>query len=263
MTAKRMGFLLLVVSYLLLHHSCAARQLRVRQLTKIQGKASTDPVDTTLNALDLFGTGVFAFSGAVTAGKKGMDLLGMVIIATITAVGGGTLRDILFDAGPAFWIRLPIYFYSCVTVTLVTFYTWPSLEQKLGWKDSGKTICVADAVGLAAFSVVGAQKGMNMDLPPIMWVVSGVMTATFGGIIRDVLCLQRPRVMYPYRSLYATPPMLGSAVFTVLVQKFNVQIQVATCISFLVTFLSRVGSFYSPLRLPHWSVSDEAAKIAK
>jgi uncharacterized membrane protein YeiH len=122
-----------------------------------------------------------------------MDLLGMMIVATVTSVGGGTIRDLLLDSGTVFWMRLPIYFHIIAATTLGTFFLWPTLEKKLGFKDSAKVICVADALGLGAFAVLGAQKAAGMELDPTMWVVAGLITATFGGITRDVLCLQRPR----------------------------------------------------------------------
>jgi uncharacterized membrane protein YeiH len=201
--------------------------------------------------MDLFGTAVFAFSGAVTAGKKGMDLLGMVIIATITAVGGGTIRDILCGDGAVFWMHNVIYFKVCVVVAVTTFIIWPTLEKRLGWKDSALTIQAADALGLAAFAVIGSRKAATLQLAKSMWIVCGVMTATFGGITRDVLCLQCPRVMYPHKTMYATPPLLGSTAYTLLQDK--IPKQAAACIAFVITFVTRVLSFNSPRRLPHWN----------
>uniref|UniRef100_A0A7S4V2I1 Glycine transporter domain-containing protein n=1 Tax=Ditylum brightwellii TaxID=49249 RepID=A0A7S4V2I1_9STRA len=218
------------------------------------GNTKADPVSDFLNAVDLFGTGVFAFSGAVTAGKKGMDLLGMLYISIISAIGGGTVRDIVLDSGTVFWFRQPIYFKICAVTTIMTFLLWPTLESRLGWKDSAVPICTADAFGLGAFAVIGTQKAVELGLDPIMWPVVGLITCTFGGITRDVMCLQNPRVMYPYRTLYATAPLLGSIAYTLLMQKslVDVDTQVAATISFMVTFTTRVLSFNRSWRLPHW-----------
>mmetsp|Transcript_18415 Transcript_18415/g.25342 ORF Transcript_18415/g.25342 Transcript_18415/m.25342 type:complete len:312 (-) Transcript_18415:192-1127(-) len=226
-------------------------------LDKLRGGAvaamEKDPVAAFVNAVDLFGTGVFAFSGAVTAGKKGMDLLGMTYIAVIAAVGGGTVRDILLDSGTVFWLRLPIYFNICALTTLFTYLLWPTLESRLGWKDSAAPVCTADAFGLAAFAVIGTQKAVDLGLDPIVWPVVGLVTCTFGGITRDVICLQNPRVMYPYRTLYATAPLLGSVVYTLLLQKrFGLDTQLAATVSFMVTFTFRLLSFNRSWRLPHW-----------
>ena len=216
------------------------------------GIETTHPVGAFLNAVDLFGTGVFAFSGALTAGKKGMDLIGMIIVATVAAVGGGTVRDTLLGSGPVFWMRVPIYFEICAVVAVATYFIWPMLEKNLGLNDSVKAICTADAFGLGAFAVLGTQKGADMGLDPVLSVVAGIISSTFGGITRDVVCQQRPRVMYPHRSLYAIHPLLGSALYSALTSYFGVPQEKAAVISFLLTFTTRVLSFNSALRLPHW-----------
>jgi len=229
--------------------------------------ASTVSVDNFLNAVDIFGTAVFAFSGALTAGKKGMDLLGMFIIATITAVGGGTVRDLVLDSGTVFWMEQTLYVQITAVTTLLTFYVWPTLESKLGWKDTAVLICTADALGLGAFSVLGTQKAINVlgrdKAHPLAWVLSGLVSSCFGGIIRDMMILQKPRVLYPERTLYATPPLLGSIVYTVLTIFFTStknttnqlrNTQIIASIAFLVTFVSRVICFNTSLRLPHWDI---------
>ena len=211
-----------------------------------------------LRGVDIFGTFLFAFSGAVTAGRKGMDLLGMLIVAIITAVGGGTVRDLLIGQGPVFWIKDPIYVKTCVIATIATFILWPQLEQDLGIKDSALPICYADALCLGAFAVVGTQKAVNLGyVKPTMWIVFGLLTAVFGGITRDILCLQRPRVMYPERTMYGVPPLLGSAVYAFLISNHrvhNMQAKTAACISIFVAFMTRVMSFNNPRRLPHWKM---------
>jgi len=181
----------------------------------------------------------------------------MLFIAVISATGGGTVRDLLLDSGAVFWLRFPIYFEICLVVTLATFLLWPTLESKMGWKDSNKLICTADAFGLGAFAVLGAQKAADFELAPLMWVVVGTITSTCGGIIRDVLFLQHPRVMYPYRSLYAINPLLGALVYTILTHKFKMYKEYAACAAFLTTFLARVLSFESTKRLPHWRVKSK------
>jgi uncharacterized membrane protein YeiH len=214
-----------------------------------------------LRWIDLFGTGLFAFSGALTAGRKGMDLLGMEIIAMITAVGGGTVRDLFFNQGPVFWLLDGIYVKICTVVTLLTFVAWPHLEQRFNIKDSALPICYADAFCLGAFAVVGTQKAVDMDLEPALWVVFGLLTAVFGGVTRDILCLQRPRIMYPERSQYGGPPLLGSAVYAWLIYGQKVNARLAACISIMVTFTARVRSFNSPRRLPHWKKPENSGEI--
>jgi uncharacterized membrane protein YeiH len=215
-----------------------------------------DYVHSFLQAIDVFGTGVFAFSGALKAGKKGMDILGMTIIACITAMGGGTVRDVLMGNtinGGVFWMKTPLYIEICVGVAVSTFLIWPRLEKDFGFHDSAITICTADALGLAAFVVLGTQQAVKKGLAPTLWVASGVVTAVFGGIIRDVICGEPPRVMYPYRSMYGAGPALGSILYTVLSQKTRLETDFIAAISFLLTFIVRISSFNRKTRLPHWN----------
>lgn len=217
--------------------------------------------------MDLLGTAVFAFSGALTAGKKGMDLLGMLLLATITSVGGGTIRDLLLNEGTVFWMKDPIYLQICAFTTVATYLVWPTLEDKLGWKGSERPVCTADAVGLAAFAVLGTQKAASSSMTggqafhPSMWVVSGLMSACFGGIIRDLLCLQPPRIMYPERSLYAPAPLAGSAIYTILSQYATsiMESETIATISFLTVFCIRISAFNNPMRLPHWFKSEKVS----
>ena len=213
-------------------------------------------VEDFFHAIDLFGTSIFAFSGAVTAGRKGMDILGMSIVACITAMGGGTVRDLLLGArgGPVFWIADSIYLKISLITSIFTFFLWPTLENKLGWKDSAKPVCVVDALGLAVFPVLGAQKALNMGFPPSIWVLSGLISSIFGGVVRDLLCLQNPRVMYPHRTMYAFGPLMASIVYTLLTEHCSQMFdtQTISVLSASVGFITRILSFNSAARLPHW-----------
>ena len=144
-------------------------------------------------------------------------------------------------------------------ITVATFLFWPTLEKRYGWKDSALPICLADALGLAAFAVLGTQKGVQMGLHPIMWVVCGLMSACFGGITRDVLCAQPPRVMYHSRSMYAQAPLLGSILYTILTRYCKwIDTQIVASLSFLLAFITRVVFFNNPSwKMPHWKQSDK------
>ena len=116
-----------------------------------------------------------------------------------------------------------------------------------------------DALGLAAFCIVGVKAAAKRELAPNLWVVSGLMTATFGGIIRDVICGEQPRIMYPHRTLYALGPALGALTYTVLNQLvdaglWSLNTSFITLVSFIVAFVVRVLSFNKPWRMPHWSI---------
>ena len=109
---------------------------------------------------------------------------------------------------------------------------------------------------------MGVQAAAKRDLAPTLWVVSGLMTATFGGIIRDVICGDRPRIMYPHRTLYALGPALGALTYAVLdnlasSQSLPLNTSSITLVSFLVAFVVRVISFNKPWRMPHWNVKQD------
>lgn len=241
------------------HRSSIIPQLRGGDTTNY-----SSTMQTLLNSLELFGTAVFAFSGAVTAGKVGMDLLGMTIVSIVTATGGGSVRDMLLNAGPVFWVQQPVYLYICCITTLVTYVTWPWLERKWGYKDSDKTICIADAVGLAAFVVLTTEKGNVHNLPALYWVVLGLISCTFGGIIRDVLCARPARVMFPNRTLYATPVLLGSTVYTFCknnkLARTLLNDDQTAALTFFVTLLVRLWAFDNPIRLPQWRSNNKHNK---
>jgi len=243
------------------------QRLRGGDIAGAAAAASSCKVNLLIESLDILGTTIFAFSGALKAGRKGMDLVGMMIIACITAVGGGTMRDILMMGGGeehvVFWMQTPLYLEISLLTALVTFFLWPKIEAKFGLDaDSAGLICTADALGLAAFCVVGVQAAAKRGLAPTLWVVSGLMTATFGGIIRDVICGDQPRVMYPHRTSYALGPALGALTYTVLDHLLNahswpLNSSSITLISFLVAFMVRVLSFNNPWRMPHWNVKHD------
>jgi uncharacterized membrane protein YeiH len=240
------------------HNNLHSKVLRIRggQLDEYNLLENANTIHnkaSLLRILTIIGTGFFSFSGALTAARKGMDLVGVMILATITAVGGGTIRDVLLMSGtPVFWIEHPVYIQTCVLVSILTFFLWPTLEKRFRWKDSSCFMCTVDAIGVSAFAILGAQKAEAMELDPSIWIVSGLITATFGGVVRDVLCLNRPRLMYPHRTLYAPGPILGSVVYTILVRKSGSPTQHIAWISFLVAFLTRILSFNNRIRLPHW-----------
>ena len=124
---------------------------------------------------------MFAISGALGASRKQMDIVGFVLLGTVTGIGGGTLRDVLLGANPVFWINEPAYLVACVAVSGIVFFTAhipQSRYQFLLW---------FDALGLGIFAVVGAEKALLMGTGPTVAIAMGVITATFGGILRDLL----------------------------------------------------------------------------
>ena len=161
-----------------------------------------------LHTLDLAGVAVFAVSGVLAARNRGLDLLGVVVIAAITAIGGGTLRDLLLNRHPIFWITDARYLIVIIaTALLAVGYVWlrPPPENAL---------LVADALGLALFSLSGAQVAETAQCPPIIVVLMGTMTGVTGGILRDVITAQVPLMLQ--REIYATAAIAGVAVYLAL-----------------------------------------------
>ena len=157
---------------------------------------------------DLIGVAVFAVSGALAAGRKGLDLLGVIVIASVTAVGGGTLRDLLLNRHPIFWIADPRYLVVIIAAALLTVLTSGMYPVP------AHVLLVADALGLGLFALSGAQIAESSGLSPIIVVLVGTMTGVAGGVIRDLLTAEIPLVLR--RDVYATAAIAGVALYLVL-----------------------------------------------
>jgi uncharacterized membrane protein YeiH len=158
--------------------------------------------------LDLFGVAVFACSGALAAGQKRMDLFGVVVLAFVTAVGGGTLRDLVIGNTPVFWVRDPVYVWVALGAGVLTF-----VAAHLRRFDA-KVLVIADALGLAVFSVLGTRVGVEQVGAGVIAAMTGVMSGVVGGIVRDVLVNRVPLVLR--REIYASAALLGAVVLQLL-----------------------------------------------
>jgi uncharacterized membrane protein YeiH len=158
--------------------------------------------------LDLFGVAVFAITGSLAAGKKKMDLFGVVVLALATALGGGTLRDVILGAYPVFWIANPTYIFVGAGIAVSTFVMARFVQPP------AKALKVADAFGLAIFTVIGTEKAISLGVHGSIAVIMGVMTGVAGGIIRDVLSGEIPLVLKA--EIYATASLCGAITFAVL-----------------------------------------------
>jgi uncharacterized membrane protein YeiH len=159
--------------------------------------------------LELFGVAVFAVSGVLAAGRKHLDLLGVAIIAIVTAIGGGTLRDLLLDRHPIFWIANTTYLWVILGATAVT------LAYVRFWIATRRALLVADALGLAFFTIAGVQLAEQAGHPDLIALLMGTITGVAGGVFRDVLTAEIPLVMRPGR-LYATAAIVGAAGYLLL-----------------------------------------------
>ncbi|MGL5393595.1 MAG: trimeric intracellular cation channel family protein [Shewanella sp.] len=157
---------------------------------------------------DLCGTAVFALSGALAAGRHRMDPFGVIVLASVTAIGGGSIRDALIGATPVFWIQDPNYILVILATVLACL-----LMVRRPRKVPQYLLPVADALGLALFTVIGAEKALSLGLGGMIAVVMGLITGVGGGIIRDLLCRQIPMVLRT--EIYATASIIGGIGYTV------------------------------------------------
>lgn len=164
--------------------------------------------------LEAAGVAVFALTGALVAARKGMDPFGFILLATVTGAGGGTLRDLLLGR-PVAWVEAPLGVVICAAVALIA---WSIAYLKPGRLDgwSAKRLLLwADAAGLALFAVSGTQKALAADVPMLSAIALGAMTASFGGILRDILAGDRAMVLWS-RDFYVTAAAAGAAATALL-----------------------------------------------
>ncbi len=170
------------------------------------------PLTTELSALlllDLLGVGVFAISGALAALRKEMDLLGVLVIAAVTALGGGTVRDLLLDRHPVVWVTEPGYLYMALVAAIATVIYTRFREAPQN------SLAVADALGLGFFVIAGARLTVEVGYTGVIVVLMGTTTGVVGGVIRDILSAQVPLILRQ-GELYATAAIVGATAYLVL-----------------------------------------------
>ncbi len=198
-----------------------------------------EPLSTSILAIMYFGDVVFAVSGALTAARYRMDVLGFVLIGTITGIGGGTLRDLLLGR-TVWWTQDPLELILCVAASLATFFFITSDTTRR------KGMIWADALGLAAFGVVGCHVALEFGAPFVVAVFMGMVTATGGGVIRDVLTNTQPMILSG--QLYATAALLGSLSYASL-RYLGVPEIAAEPVAFLAAFSLRASAIIFNIRM--------------
>jgi len=155
--------------------------------------------------IDHFAVAVFAFTGALVASRKQMDIFGFILLGTVTGVGGGTVRDVLLGKTPLSWVQEPSYIVVCIMAACITFFTAHLLSSRY------RLLLWLDALGVSLFCVLGAEQAMAVNAHPLVAVIMGMITATFGGIIRDVLGGEVSLLLK--REIYVTAALTGAIVF--------------------------------------------------
>jgi uncharacterized membrane protein YeiH len=197
-------------------------------------------VSVLLQLLDYLGIAVFAATGALAASRKQLDIVAFIFFAVVTATGGGTLRDVLLDV-PVFWVRHPTYLLVALGVAVLVYFTAHLFESRF------RVLLWADAIGLAAYAVVGAAKTLAAGASAADALALGVLTATFGGVIRDVLAGE-PSVILR-RELYITCAFAGALTF-VAISAAGAPFWTGATLGFLVAFGVRAGALIWGWSLP-------------
>ncbi|MEM1261085.1 MAG: trimeric intracellular cation channel family protein [Pseudomonadota bacterium] len=197
------------------------------------------PIDF-LTTADYAGIVVFAASGALAAARNSMDIFGFCVIALITAVGGGTLRDLVLDE-PVFWIERNSYVLLALSAAVVVFFSESAISSRL------RLLTWLDAVGLALFASLGATKAIGLGATPLISVMMGIVSAVFGGIIRDVVCNEIPLILK--QEVYAIAAF-GAAVVVVGLNRFGVDTTIAIVAGTALGFAIRAFAIVYGWSLP-------------
>lgn len=191
--------------------------------------------------LDILGTFAFAISGALVASDKNFDLFGVLIIAFVTAVGGGMLRDVLINAHPINWIGDLNYVWT-ILVAVITTFLFKSKILPLS-----KTMFLFDSIGLGVFTLLGLQKGLTNELHPIVALIMGMISAVFGGVLRDILTNKVPLIFE--KEIYASACLLGGISYLSL-DALHLNNNINFIISATIIFIIRWVAVKYHLQLP-------------
>ncbi|WP_298952749.1 trimeric intracellular cation channel family protein [uncultured Nonlabens sp.] len=194
-----------------------------------------------IEIIDFLGTIAFAISGALAAFSKKLDPFGIVIIAFVTAAGGGTLRDILIGVQPISWMRNMNLIYTILACVVITFIFRAQLAKLR------KTLFLFDAIGIGLYTVVGLEMGLAAGLHQLICIIIGCITACFGGVLRDILINEIP-VLFR-KNIYATACIVGGIVYFILLE-FNLPNNIVFTTSAVTVILTRVLAVAFKIKLP-------------
>ena len=196
--------------------------------------------------VEILATLAFALSGMMEAARKRLDVVGVCVVAGLTAFGGGTLRDILLDRRPFFWVQHAAWLWVLLALCTVAMLTLRARHFEL----TERAVLWPDALGLGLFSASGTQIALNMQMPAIVAVLMGVITAVFGGVLRDIVCNEIPSAFRDHRP-YAVCAFIGAWVL-VLAQAMNGPDWLGLTAAVGTTVLLRGLALWSGYHLPAW-----------
>ncbi|MGF1834810.1 trimeric intracellular cation channel family protein [Photobacterium sanguinicancri] len=205
-----------------------------------------------LTTLYIIGITAEAMTGAIAAGKRHMDWFGVMLVASATAIGGGTVRDVLLGHYPLGWVANPQYLViTCLAGLFTTLVAkWVMRYHKI--------FVILDAVGLIVFSIIGCRVAMDMGLPPLICIVSAVVTGIFGGLLRDLICRRQPMVLH--KELYASVAFLAGGMYFGMMY-FEVPELITTVATLVVGFIARMAAVQLSWSLPVFKLDDETTIV--
>lgn len=203
-----------------------------------------DQMETLIFVIEITAILVFAYSGVIHAHRSGFDLVGVLTIALVTAFGGGTLRDVLLGVHPLYWIE---HWQFLVYIMLLAPGAVVLLRYNKDFS-SRRSLMIIDALGLGLFTASGVSIALKTKTPLLPAAMIGVVTATFGGVLRDIMCNQKPHLFQPTEPLYATCAFVGAWIYILLIYlNFPPSVALLACVA--ATFLFRLAAVKYDLKL--------------
>jgi uncharacterized membrane protein YeiH len=194
-----------------------------------------------LQFLDYCGVAVFAATGALAASRKQLDIIGFIFLGVLTGIGGGTIRDVILGQTPVFWVVQPAYLIVATLTAVAIYFLAHTVWSRYVW------LLWLDAIGLAAYCVIGAAKGLALGVPPLIAVVTGFMTATFGGILRDMVAGEPSVLLRP--EIYVTAALAGSSTYVLAISAGS-PAEAAAIGAAILAFLVRGGALAFGWKFP-------------
>jgi len=204
-----------------------------------------------LHYLFIMGICVEAITGALAAGRKKMDFFGVMLIGTITALGGGTVRDVLFDTYPLTWVTHPEYLLYTSLLAFISIFIAHSLVRIM------KLFLILDALGLSTFVIIGTQKALEHGMSSSIAIISGMLTGICGGMLRDILCNDIPLVLR--KELYAVIALAGSLLYIILAH-FQTPPSLNIFIVLIAIFTARLLAIFFHIQIPIFDYSESLKK---